>query len=91
MGSGRLILWIKPVRHAGAEEGKPRQVPPCAYQPDRLIMQSLRAEEGTAAPALEFTIITVAITVETIGALPKEFDLDKALWTIPAARMKSKR
>jgi integrase len=54
-------------------------------------VQNLRTQEGTAARALEFTILTACRTGEAIGAKPSEFDLDKELWTIPAARMKAGR
>jgi integrase len=50
---------------------------------------ALREQEGIAARALEFTILTAARTNETIGAPCSEFDhLDK-IWTIPAERMKA--
>jgi integrase len=52
---------------------------------------ALRAQEGMAARALEFTILTAARTNEVIGARWSELDMKKALWTIPAARMKSHR
>ncbi len=39
--------------------------------------------------ALEFTILTVARTGEIIGAKWNEIDLKKALWAIPAERMKA--
>jgi integrase len=52
---------------------------------------ALRAQEGMAARALEFTILTAARTNEVIGARWGELDLKKALWTIPAVRMKSHR
>ena len=43
------------------------------------------------ALALEFTILTVARTNETLGAKWSEFDFDEGVWTIPAERMKSKQ
>lgn len=52
-------------------------------------METLRAQEGTAARALEFLILTAARTGEVIGAKPGEFDPKKALWTVPAERMKA--
>jgi len=52
---------------------------------------SLRDQEGTAARALEFLILTAARTNEVTGAKPDEFDFESAIWTIPAERMKSKR
>lgn len=52
-------------------------------------MESLRAQEGVAARALEFLILTAARTGETIGAKWDEFDLKAGVWTIPASRMKA--
>jgi integrase len=42
-----------------------------------------------AALALEFTILTASRSGEVIGAKWGEVDLDKALWTVPAERMKA--
>jgi len=50
---------------------------------------ALHKREAVAALALEFTILTAARTGEVIGAKWEEVDLDKALWTIPASRMKA--
>jgi len=52
-------------------------------------LERVRAQEGTAARALEFTILTAARTQEVIGARPQEIDAEKGLWTIPAGRMKA--
>lgn len=49
----------------------------------------LRRQEGIAARALEFTILTAARTGEVIGARWGEFDLDDGIWTVPASRMKA--
>jgi integrase len=54
-------------------------------------MKELRAFNDLAAKALDFTILTAARTNEVIGARWKEIDLQAAIWTIPGARMKSKR
>jgi integrase len=51
-------------------------------------MQDLRKENCVGALALEFTILTAARTDQTLGARWSEIDMDKALWTIPAERMK---
>lgn len=48
----------------------------------------LRAQNGVAARALEFVILTAARTGEVIGATWAEIDLDSKVWTIPAERMK---
>jgi integrase len=50
---------------------------------------ALHEREAVAALALEFTILTAARTGEVIGAKWDEVDLDKAIWTIPASRMKA--
>ncbi len=52
---------------------------------------ALRQQEGTAARALEFAILTAARTGETIGATWGEIDLGGKVWTIPAGRMKAGR
>jgi integrase len=51
----------------------------------------LRQREAPAARALEFLILSATRGGETRGARWAEIDLEKAVWTIPAARMKSKR
>jgi integrase len=52
-------------------------------------MALLRAQEGTAARALEFAILTAARTGEVIGAKWNEINLAERLWTIPPERMKA--
>ena len=52
-------------------------------------MAAVRAQEGIAARALEFTILTSARTSEVTGASWDEFDLKAGVWTIPASRMKA--
>lgn len=54
-------------------------------------MAALRAEAGTVARALEFTILTAARTSEVIGARWEEIDLEAATWVIPAGRIKAGR
>lgn len=49
----------------------------------------LVTREALAARALEYTILTVARSGETLGATWAEVDLEKGLWTIPAERMKA--
>ncbi|MBV1700631.1 MAG: integrase arm-type DNA-binding domain-containing protein [Hyphomicrobiales bacterium] len=54
-------------------------------------MANLRKRGGMAALALEFTILTAARSGEIRGATWQEMDLERALWTVPASRMKSGR
>lgn len=49
----------------------------------------LATQPGTGTAALRFTILTAARSGEVRGATWDEIDLDGALWTIPAARMKA--
>jgi integrase len=60
-----------------------------AYEEIPAFVKALRAREAVAALALEFTILTAARSGEVIGAGWSEVDLDKAIWTIPANRMKA--
>ena len=51
-------------------------------------MAQLRALRGLSPLALEFIILTAARTGEALGARWSEVDLDAAVWTVPAGRMK---
>ncbi len=52
---------------------------------------ALAAENGVAALALRFAILTAGRTGEVIGATWAETDLEEALWTVPGSRMKAAR
>lgn len=52
-------------------------------------MVELRKQAGIAARALEFAILTAARSGEVRGATWSEIDLENAVWTIPAERMKA--
>jgi integrase len=52
---------------------------------------ALREQNGVAARALEFTILTAARTGEVIGARWSEIDFANATWTIPAGRIKGSK
>jgi integrase len=52
-------------------------------------MVALRQQEGVAARALEFAILTAARTGEVIGARWEEINLAEKLWTVPGERMKA--
>jgi integrase len=54
-----------------------------------LLMTNLKKREGTAARALEFTILTASRSGEVRGAAWAEIDLNAAVWTVPAERMKA--
>jgi len=50
---------------------------------------ALLQRDGVAAQALQFAMLTAARSGEVRGATWAEIDLEKALWVIPAARMKA--
>ncbi|WP_405237537.1 tyrosine-type recombinase/integrase [Lentisalinibacter orientalis] len=52
-------------------------------------MGELREQEGNAARALEFAILTAARTSEVLNATWAEIDRKRKLWTVPAERMKA--
>jgi len=54
-------------------------------------MIDLGGREGIAARAVELAILTATRSGEVRGAIWSEFDLDEAMWTIPAERMKGGR
>jgi integrase len=54
-------------------------------------LANLRAQEGVAARALEFLILTAARTGEAIGARWNEVDFLDKTWTVPPSRMKAHR
>jgi integrase len=61
------------------------------YEDVAAFMGELRQREAMAARALEFCILTAARSGEVLGLRWSEVDLDKALWTVPAERMKAGR
>jgi integrase len=54
-------------------------------------MIDLQKRQATVASTLEFAILTAARSGEVLGARWQEFDLDRAIWTVPAERMKGGR
>ena len=73
-----------------AQQGRRRSsiTPPCPTTICPHFMRDLRERDGVAALALEFTILTASRTSETLNATWSEFDLDNAIWIVPAERMK---
>jgi integrase len=59
------------------------------YEAVPAFVGALHQRAAVAALALEFAILTAARTGEVIGAKWGEVDLEKAVWTIPASRMKA--
>jgi integrase len=61
------------------------------YREMPTLMADLSTREGVGVKALRFAILTGARTGEVLGATWKEIDLENAMWTVPAERMKGRR
>jgi integrase len=59
------------------------------YEAIPAFMGQLRERDAMAARGLEFAILTATRTSEVLGATWAEVDLEKAIWTVPASRMKA--
>lgn len=66
---------------------KHRESMPYAQLPK--FMAEVAKRPGIAARALQFTILTAARTAEVITAEWSEIDLDRKVWIVPAAKMKT--
>jgi integrase len=65
--------------------------PAVPYADIPALMAKLKRSPGTAAKTLMFTILTASRTGEALGATWDEIDLDAAVWTVPAERMKMQK
>jgi integrase len=54
-------------------------------------LTALKKRQGTAARALEVTLLTGLRTAEVINATWSEIDLENKVWTIPPERLKDRR
>jgi integrase len=63
--------------------------PALAYADMHDFMVALRQRAGLATRCLELQILTATRPGEAAGAQWSEFDLDAAMWTVPADRMKA--
>jgi integrase len=61
------------------------------YREISAFMTELRQQEGIAARALEFAILTAARAGSVIAARWEEIDFKARTWTVPAERMKARR
>lgn len=83
---------IQILRHAGlpALPGG-QQRPALPWQSVPGVIKALAMQPGQAALALRFLILTAMRSNEVRGARWNEIDIETATWTIPGARMKSRR
>ena len=83
--------------HLGMLLPKPSSVktvkhyPSMPYTDVPAFMVELSDNGSVSALALRFLILTATRTTETLQAQWSELDLEAAIWTIPASRMKGKR
>jgi integrase len=90
----RVIQWVKdgkplPMQKTNGNGVKHHAA--MAFADLAAFMGELQHRGGHAAKALAFTVLTAARTSETLNATWAEIDLDGAVWSIPAERMKSGR
>ena len=86
--------WRGHLENLLADPGKVAKVvhhPALPWQDLPSFMTELQSREGIAARAVAFAILTATRSGEVRGAAWPEIDLDAALWTIPAERMKAGR
>lgn len=75
----------------------PQKIAPVEHHPAvpfdnaKEFMAELHSRSGVGAQAFYFTILTASRTNETLGARWREIDLNAAIWTRPAERMKAGR
>jgi integrase len=84
--------WRGHLDHLLPAKGRVRKVRHHAalpYSEVPAFMKVLREQEGFAARALEFLILTATRTSETLGATWDEIDWQRDLWIVPAERMKA--
>lgn len=65
--------------------------PALPWQETGTFMATLRKQQGIAAKAVEFAILTAARSGEVRAATWAEIDLDAGIWTVPAEHMKMNR
>jgi integrase len=82
---------LKELLPAPAKVAKSDNQPALSLDDAPTWFSALQVREGFGARALEFAALTAARSGEVRGAVWSEIDLERALWVIPAIRMKMKR
>jgi integrase len=80
---------LKDLLAAPNKVAKKKHHPALPFTEVGAFMEKLREQEGIAAEALRFTILTACRTGEVRGATWDEIDLAAKVWTIPGERMKA--
>lgn len=89
----RVIEWVKDGKPLPQQGARKRVEHHGALPFEQLpaFMAELRERDSISARALEFTILTVARTGDTIGAKWNEIDFDTGIWTVSDGRHKTGR
>ncbi|WP_186511050.1 tyrosine-type recombinase/integrase [Caenimonas sedimenti] len=86
----RFTNYLSEVLPANSVAKRVVHHPALPYEQVPAFVKLLRnLSRSTSYVALDFLILTATRTGEVIGAQPKEFDLLKKTWTIPASRCKN--
>lgn len=86
--------WKESLKHRLPNVSRVRRTkhhPALPWQKLPAFMAILRQMDSVSAKALQFVILNASRSGEVRGARWQEIDLDQAVWTIPAERMKAKR
>ena len=86
--------WKESMKHRLANLSRIRRAahhPALPWQLVPAFIDELHKKVGVAAQALLMCILTATRSGEVRGAVWSEFDLEKKIWTIPAAKMKGGR
>jgi integrase len=83
----RTFRHIAPKRPKSNGDGRHPAVP---WAEASAVMAKLRAIDTTGARVVEFVFLTATRISEACGAQWSEIDFDKAQWTIPSGRMKTR-
>jgi integrase len=70
---------------------KPKHHTALPYREMPAFLVEVRKQQGIAARALEFTVLTAVRSGEALGARWSEIDLTERVWSVPAERMKGGR
>jgi integrase len=81
---------IESLLPARGDVRKVQHHPALPYAELPAFLARVREQQGVAARALEFVILTAARTGETIGATAAEISTRDRMWTVPPERMKAK-
>ena len=65
--------------------------PAMSYTEVPNLMAELSGKDSASASALQFLVLTATRTNEVLQALWSEIDLEAGIWTIPAAKMKTRQ